>query len=76
MARMAELEHEIAERKNASTKLIQSTEELDELKRKFNERIEEETKALKKEDVGSAFTRRDFLAMAAIGAPAAIIMSP
>jgi PAS domain S-box-containing protein len=45
----AELEHEVDERKTASAKLIQNAEELDELKHKFNERIEDETKALKQE---------------------------
>ncbi len=44
-----ELEHEVAERKAATTKLIQNAEELDELKQQFNERIEQETKTLKKE---------------------------
>lgn len=44
-----ELEHEIAERKTATAKLIQNTEELDELKQQFSERIEQETKGLKLE---------------------------
>jgi PAS domain S-box-containing protein len=45
----AELEHEVAERKNATTKLVAVSEELDTLKHQFNERIEEETKRLKQE---------------------------
>ena len=44
-----ELEQEVAERKSAAEKLIQSMEELDELRQHFNERIESETKAIKQE---------------------------
>ena len=44
-----ELEQEVAERKAASEKLIQSMEELDELRQQFNLRIDEETKTIKQE---------------------------
>ncbi len=44
-----ELEHEVGEREIAATKLIQNTDELDELKQQFNERIEQETKTFKRE---------------------------
>jgi len=45
----SDMEHEVAEHKIVAEKLIQTTEQLTEFKRDFNQRLDEETKSIKTE---------------------------